>query len=83
MAKEKEQKENNGQQNTMYYTENERLSITNLTNKLRELVCFGRVDNAYSTSWTRHVAEIYIMMNKGNNKITELRTIFQRESQNS
>jgi hypothetical protein len=50
MAKEKEQKENNGQQNTMYYTENERLSITNLTNKLRELVCFGRVDNAYSTS---------------------------------
>ena len=50
MVKEKEQKENNGQQNTMYYTENERLSITNLTNKLRELVCFGRVDNAYSTS---------------------------------
>ena len=60
----------------MYYTENERLSITNLTNKL--LVCFGRVDNAYSTSGTRHVAEIYILMNKGNNKITELRTIFQK-----
>jgi membrane-bound inhibitor of C-type lysozyme len=83
MVKEKEQKENNGQQNTMYYTENERLGITNLTNKLRELVCSGRVDNAYSTSGTRHVAEIYIMMNKGNNKITELRTIFQRESQTS
>ena len=67
----------------MHYTENERLGITNLTNKLRELVCFGRVDNAYSTSGTRHVAETYIMMNKGNNKITELRTIFQRESQSS
>jgi hypothetical protein len=25
----------------------------------------------------------YIMYNKGNNKITELRTILQRESQNS
>ena len=80
MAKEKEQKEINGQQNTMFYTENEILGITNLTNKLRELVWFGRVDNACSTSGTRHVAEIYIMMNKGNNKITELRTIFQRES---
>ena len=27
--------------------------------------------------------DIYIILNKGNNKITELRTIFQRESQNS
>jgi len=26
---------------------------------------------------------VYIPVNKGNNKITELRTIFQRESQNS
>ena len=26
---------------------------------------------------------VYIFLNKGNNKITELRTILQRESQNS
>jgi hypothetical protein len=47
----------------MYYTENDRLGITNLTNKLRELVCFGRVDNAYSTSGTRHVAGTIKVLN--------------------
>jgi hypothetical protein len=26
---------------------------------------------------------VYLFLNKGNNKITELRTILQRESQNS
>jgi len=32
----------------------------------------------------KHVSHVkYLSDNKGNNKITELRTIFQRESQNS
>jgi hypothetical protein len=40
-----------------------------------------------STNKTDHhdITEIFlkVALNKGNNKITELRTIFQRESQNS
>jgi hypothetical protein len=31
----------------------------------------------------RGSANLFFLLNKGNNKITELRTIFQRESQNS
>ena len=43
-----------------------------------ELICSGRVSSSCYTSGTRRVT-----VNKGNNKITKLRTILQRESQNS
>jgi hypothetical protein len=33
--------------------------------------------------WYSSVFPFYFQLNKGNNKITELRTILQRESQNS
>ena len=33
--------------------------------------------------WSPCLLFLYILVNKGNNKITELRTILQRESQNS
>jgi hypothetical protein len=33
--------------------------------------------------WRKSIFDIYVILNKGNNKITELRTILQRESQNS
>ena len=37
----------------------------------------------FSTNKTDHHDITEILLNKGNNKITELRTILQRESQNS
>jgi hypothetical protein len=33
--------------------------------------------------FSRQIITVFLCMNKGNNKITELRTILQRESQNS
>ena len=64
-----------------------------------ELMCFGRVSCFCSISDTRRATfqeypiyslayrlltnKVHFVINKGNNKITELRTILQRESQNS
>jgi hypothetical protein len=42
------------------------------------------VKNFFVNVWRKNIFDIYgIVINKGNNKITELRTILQRESQNS
>ena len=42
----------------------------------------GKCSNAFFSE-TKNMIKAKLHMNKGNNKITELRTILQRESQNS
>ena len=46
-----------------------------------EVVKLLSIDIDYQLNFDKHI-KIYVV-NKGNNKITELRTILQRESQNS
>ena len=40
-------------------------------------------DSVASINWIKQVKYIMVKVNKGNNKITELRATLQRESQNS
>jgi hypothetical protein len=51
------------------------------TNNGDEHMCSGRVKTSYPTSIVHHGPNV--LLNNGNSKITELRTILQRESQNS
>jgi hypothetical protein len=66
------------------------LKQSNMNNKIgSELICPRGVWSSCSTGVTRHVIVKILQLsckfitNKGNNKITELRAILQRESQNS
>jgi hypothetical protein len=55
-------------------------SIVKLRNKSWKPECVGSFDMGWRIKFTNIRQP---MLNKGNNKITELRTILQRESQNS
>jgi hypothetical protein len=48
-----------------------------------DATCIFKTKNYRSLTDTQNLTHRKLLVNKGNNKITELRTMLQRESQNS
>jgi hypothetical protein len=53
------------------------------TTNIELIMLFYLIPRDHLITLYLHVFIDYLVLNKGNNKITELRTILQRESQNS
>ena len=56
---------------------------SNLIAQSRKIIESGQDDTTNSNTLLNIILQIVTSIDKGNNKITELRTILQRESQNS